>query len=58
MPPTPNMMNASCPQSPPLHCIIKRKTTAPGAPMKKKRSDGLRRFALPVDDNNLSDMEI
>ena len=53
------MMNTtSCPQSPPLHCIIKRKTTAPGAPMKKKRSDGLRRFALPVDDNNLSDMEI
>ncbi len=52
-------MNSSCPQSPPLHCIIKRKTTAPGAPIKKKkRSDGLRRFALPADDDHLSDLEI
>jgi hypothetical protein len=54
------MMNTttSCPQSPPLHCIIKRKTNAPGAPIKKKRRDGLRRFTLPVDDDNMSDLEI
>jgi hypothetical protein len=50
------MMN-TCPLSPPPQFIIKRKTTAPGAPIKKKKRAGLRRFVLPVDDD-VSDLEI
>jgi hypothetical protein len=47
-----------CPLSPPPQFIIKRKTTAPGAPIKKKKKrGGLRLFVLPEDDD-VSDLEI
>ena len=49
--------------SPPLRCIIKRKTTAPGAPKKRKRDDVVRRrlqlLLQPLEsDDVMSDLEI
>ena len=49
--------------SPPLHCIIKRSTTAPGAPKKRKRDENdnfPRRFRLPppTENDSMSDLEI
>jgi hypothetical protein len=47
--------------SPPLRCIIKRKTTAPGAPKKRKRDDVVRRrlqLQPPENDDVMSELEI
>lgn len=47
--------------SPPLSCIIKRKTAAPGAPKKRKVLDNVRRrlqLLQPPENDVMSDLEI
>ena len=51
------------PSSPPLHCIIKRATSAPGAPKKRKRDDDdnvqrRHRHTPPTENDDMSDLEI
>ena len=48
--------------SPPLHCIIQRATTAPGAPKKRKRDENdnvpRRLRLLEPPPESMSDLEI